>query len=449
MPERPATGSVSQRERSARELRLAAREVFQQALAQSTIQQAFARHVNYDRGVLQVGDDLFGLPAYDRVSVISVGKGAHTMAVAFVEQVGESMGGIVAGSTVSGAQLRGFRYFHGGHPLPNRESLAAGRAILRYLAHQPEQSLCIFLISGGGSACAEYPIDEAITLDDIVKTYEALVHSGAPIAEINAIRKHLSAIKGGRLAQAAEPAQQVSIMVSDVPDKALDSLSSGLTMPDSTTVEDCYRIAERHGLVEEFPPSVRELFEKKILDETPKADDPAFASSRWWPVLSNTSVLQAAAANAAVHGFAVEVDNSCDDWDYARAADHLLNKLRALRQGVSRACIVSGGEVTVKVKAKHGSGGRNSHFALYCAEKIAGENLAVLSASTDGVDGNSPASGAVVDGTTLERAHAQGLDAAAALAAFDSFPLFEKLGDAIVTGPTGNNVRDVRILLAW
>ena len=440
---------ASEPERGADEWRLCARRVFQEALAQSTIRQAFARHVNHDGGVLRVCDDLYAMAAYPRVSVVSIGKGAHSMAEALVEQAGASLGGIVAGSTDPVTQLRGFRYFRGSHPLPDGESLAAGRAILRYVEHQPPQALVIFLISGGGSACVEYPIDDAITLDDIVKTYQVLIHSGAPIAEINAIRKHLSGIKGGRLARAAAPAQQVSIMVSDVPDNALDSLSSGLTMPDSATVEDCYRIAERHGMVNQFPPAVRELFTKRMLEETPKSDDAAFARARWWPVLSNASVLQAAADRAAAQGFAVAVDTSCDDWDYAKAADHLLHRLRTLRQGGSRACIVSGGEVTVKVEAKHGVGGRNSHFALYCADKIAAENVTVLSAGTDGIDGNSAAAGAVADGTTLARAKTLGLNSAQALAGFDSFPFFDRLGDAIVTGPTGNNLRDLRVLLAW
>ncbi len=448
MPE-PGAGNVSEQERAARELRVVARDVFQQALAQSTIREAFARHVNYDRGALRICDDLYSLSSFERVAVISVGKGAHSMAEALVEQMGTGVSGIVAGSTEAPVQLHGFRYFHGGHPLPNQESLAAGRAILRHVGVGSSDALIIFLISGGGSACVEYPIDDAISLEDIVNTYEVLVHSGAPIAEINAIRKHLSAIKGGRLAQAAAPAQQVSIMVSDVPDKALDSLSSGLTMPDSSTAEDCYRIAARHEMTDAFPDSVRELFTKKILEETPKSDDPAFVRARWWPVLTNTSVLQMAAAEAAAQGFAVEVDNSCDDWDYAKAADYLLNRLRKLRAGVSRACIVSGGEVTVKVKGKPGVGGRNSHFALYCAEKIAGENITVLSAGSDGIDGNSSAAGAVADGTTLARVTAQGLSATKALAAFDSGVLFEKLGDAIVTGPTGNNLRDLRVLMAW
>ncbi len=447
MAERPA--SASEGERSAHEIRMILREVFQGALARSTIRQAFAHHVEYKHGTLRVCEDLYALASYDRVSVVAIGKGAHSMALALAERVGETQSGIIAGCTAPGPQLRGFRYFHGGHPLPNRESLAAGRAILHYAGLQPPQALVIFLISGGGSACVEYPIDQTITWEDVVKTYEVLVHSGGNIAEINAIRKHLSAIKGGRLALAARPAQQVSIMVSDVPDKALDALSSGLTMPDSTTVEDCYRIAAQYGMVEQFPPSVRELFRARLLQETPKPEAPAFAKSRWWPVLSNATLLRAAAAEIAAHQFAVEVDNSCDDWDYARAADHLLNRLRQLRQGVSRACIVSGGEVTVKVKAGHGKGGRNSQFALYCAERIAGENVSVLSVGSDGIDGNSPAAGAIADGATLQRASAAGLNAARALAGFDAFSFFERLGDAMVTGPTGNNLRDLRVLMAW
>ena len=147
-------------------------------------------------------------------------------------------------------------------------------------------------------------------------------------------------------------------------------------------------------------------------------------------------------------GFAVEVDNSCDDWDYQRAADYLLEHLRKLRQSVSRVCLISGGEVTVKV-TNGGVGGRNQHFALYCAQKIAGESITALSAGTDGIDGNSPAAGAVADGSTMERAKAAGIDPAAALSSFNAYPLFDKLGDAIITGPTGNNVRDLRIFLAF
>jgi hydroxypyruvate reductase len=218
-------------------------------------------------------------------------------------------------------------------------------------------------------------------------------------------------------------------------------------MPDSSTVEDCYRIAQAYNLLEKFPASVRELFDRHALEETPKKNDPAFARSRWWTVLSNEAAERAAAAAAAARGFAVEIDHSCDDWDYAKAADYLLDRIRRLQREVSRACIVSGGEVTIKVSGNAGVGGRNQHFALYCAQRIAAEKITVLSAGTDGIDGNSPAAGAVADGSTVERARMAGFDAAEYLQRFNSFPLFEKLGDAIQTGPTGNNVRDLRILL--
>jgi hydroxypyruvate reductase len=433
---------------AAQQMRATARDIFLQALGEASIARAFDQHVEFSRGVLRIADDLFDFDRYTRVQVIAVGKAAHTMLDALTARIGMLAQGIVAAPTAPPAQTIGFRYFLGGHPVPNDESARAAGAILRTLHAMDHRGLVIYLLSGGGSSVVEKAVDDDISLTDVIATYRTLVHSSAPIAEINAIRKHLSAVKGGRLAEAAAPAQQVSIMVSDVPEHALDALASGPTMPDSTTVEDCHRIAREQGLLAGFPDSVRELFEKRALEETPKKDHDAFHNARWWPILSNVAAQKAAAAEAARHGFAVEVDNSCDDWDHARAADYLLDKLRTLRQGVSRACLISGGEVTVKVDGG-GTGGRNQQFALYCTQKIAGENIAVLSAGTDGIDGNSPAAGAVADGTTLARAHAAGLDLAAALREFNAFPLFETLGDAIITGPTGNNVRDLRVLLAY
>ena len=370
------------------------------------------------------------------------------MVEALRAEVGASLEGIVASSVDPGSQIPGFRYFRGGHPTPNAESLQAATAILRAVEVQPASALVLFLISGGGSSIVETPIDDEISLDDLITTYRALVHSGAPIAEINAVRKHLSAVKGGRLAQAAFPAQQVSLFVSDVPDQTPDALASGPTMPDSTSAEDCYRIAEKYELLKQFPHSTRELFEKHALEETPKSDDPLFHKSRWWTILSNQSAIEEASAAAERSGFIVHVDNSCDDWDCEKAADYLLAKLRELRKQCSPVCLISGGEVTVKV-TNGGVGGRNQQFALACAPKISGENITVLSAGTDGVDGNSPAAGAMVDGSTIDRARGRGLEVNAALRKFDAYPLFNALGDAIETGPTGNNLRDLRILLAY
>src|SRR5205085_3750423 len=177
-----------------------------------------------------------------------------------------------------------------------------------------ENDLVVYLLSGGGSSVVEAPLDVEISFDDLVATYRALVHSGGTIAEINAIRKHLSAVKGGRLARAADPAQQVSIMISDVPENALDSLASGPTMPDSSSENDCYTIAKKYQLTKQFPAVVREIFEKEQLEETPKAGDAAFVRARWWPVLSSAAAEKAAAEAASRTGFAVEIDHSCDDW---------------------------------------------------------------------------------------------------------------------------------------
>src|SRR5579862_5517354 len=435
------------------QMRETSRKIFRHALNQASISSAFARHVQCERGVLRICEDLYDLHSYSRVLVISIGKAGHTMADALTTQFGEpflenSLAGIVATSVEAATQIRGFRYFHGGHPFPNAESIQAAGAILKALDAQNADSLVIFLISGGGSSIVEKPIDDEISLQDLVSTYRALVHSGAPIAEINAVRKHLSAVKGGRLARAAFPAQQISLLVSDVPDDTPDALASGPTMPDSTSVEECYRIAEKHQLLVNLPNSIGELFERHALEETPKSDDQAFYRSRFWTILSNGKALEHAREAAEQAGFAVYIDNSCDDWGYNVAADHLLKRLRELRQRSPRVCLLSGGEVTVKV-TNGGIGGRNQQFALACATKTEGESITVLSAGTDGIDGNSLVAGAVVDGSTLARARARGLDADAALRTFDAYSLFRDLGDTVETGPTGNNLRDLRVLLAY
>ena len=430
-------------------MRHRAQEIFDHALGECSIPKAFSRCVKFDSGQLQVDKYGYDLRAFQSAVIVSIGKAGHSMANALSQVAAAEIGGIIACPNAPESPVKGFRYFYGGHPLPNQDSLRAGTAILELLQALPPQSLVLFLISGGASAIAEKPIGADLTLSDVIETNRALVLSGAPIAQINAIRKHLSAIKGGRMAKAAAPATQMSLLVSDVPDHAIDALASGPTMADSSTVADCYAISRQFNLVSKFPQRVRSIFENRQLSETPKPDDPAFANSRFITVSSNRNAVEAATIQARKLGFAVEVDNSCDDWDYARTGDYLLARLKGLRQTSSTACLISGGEVTVTVGNKSGVGGRNQQFALYCAEKISGEPITVLSAGTDGVDGNSPAAGAVVDGTTVARARRRGLDVASALCRFDAFPLLDTIGDATVIGPTGNNVRDLRILLAY
>lgn len=325
-------------------MRELAREIFTRTLAQIELPGILRQKLEYSRGVLRICEDLHDLSSYSRVVAISMGKAAYPMVEFLASLTGPALSGIVVSAHPPQRQVHGFRYFQGGHPLPNAESTRAAEAILRMLNTLDEHALVIYLISGGASAMVEKPLDAEVPLDDLVATYGALVLSGAPIREINTIRKHLSATKGGRMAQAAYPAQQISVLVSDVPENALDALASGPTMPDPSTTAECYEIAERYELMPSLPASVRGLFEERALEETPKKDEPAFVRSRWWTVLSSMTAARAAAALAGQHGFAVEIENDCDDWDYERAAEHLLDKLRNIQKGVSRACIISAGE---------------------------------------------------------------------------------------------------------
>ncbi len=427
-------------------LKQIARDIFLSTLQECTVESAFARHVSFEGSVLQIGGGRYDLDRYSQVLTIAIGKAAHSMSESLCARIGDRAQGIIAAPHAAPRPLPGFEYYVGGHPLPNAASRKAGNKILQRLQSLDARSIVIYLISGGASAVVESPIDERITLADVTATYRALLHSGAPIAEMNAIRKHLSSTKGGRMAQAASPAAQVSLLVSDVPESALDALASGPTMPDSTTSDDCYEIARRYSLDGMLPKRVRQLFSDHGLRETPKRDDPAFSNAQWLTLLSSETAQAIAAKHAVAAGFTVSIDNDCDDWDYTDAAEHLLKSLGGLRNRSPRACIVSGGEVTVRIPAAAGSGGRNQQFALYSAEKIAGENSAVLSAGTDGIDGNSTAAGAVVDGTTWQRAGDEA--ARLALLHFDSAPLLRSLGESIETGPTGNNLRDLRILLS-
>lgn len=445
----PDTQRASSSAESASKMRRIARSIYDHALAECSIARAFARHVSYSDSVLSLRDDSYDLSALPYLTVVSIGKAGHTMSKALSQIVTVPVRGIVSCPMQPSAPVSHLQYFVGGHPLPNEDSLRAGSQILELLSNSNENDLVLFLISGGASAIAESPFLQHLTLSDIIATYRVLVHSGAPIAEINAIRKHLSAIKGGRMAQAACPAQQHSLLVSDVPDNSLDALASGPTMPDSTTINDCYAIAERYTMLERFPASVRQAFAQGRLAETPKPHDPVFANSRFTTLLSNTTAVAAAAERAIELGFEVEIDNRCDDWDYAIAADYLLHRLRTLHRQSTRTCLISGGEVTVKVGTTSGTGGRNQQFALYCATRIVEESITVLSAGTDGIDGNSGAAGALVDGASVSRINQSGENAQRVLTEFNTNPVLERIGDAIITGPTGNNVRDLRILLAY
>jgi glycerate 2-kinase len=324
------------------------------------------------------------------------------------------------------------------------------------MKHANKDTFVFFLISGGGSAMMELPRDPKISLDDTIAFHETLVASGASITEINTVRKYFSAVKGGRLALAAPDATKLSLLLADVPLKDLGAVASSPTLPDHSTPEECLEVLRRFHLLERFPHSVREYFEGLHLGSSSEhranpESERAFANAQFDVLLSNHDFVNAARDHAHLLGYKVIIDNGCDDWDYRDASAYLLKRFYELRREFPRLCLLSSGEVTVTIDGPSGCGGRNQQFALATAFDLAQHEralMAVLSAGSDGIDGNSPAAGAIADPTTVRRARDYGFDPQVTLARFDTCPLFTALGDTIVTGPTGNNLRDLRVLLS-
>jgi hydroxypyruvate reductase len=341
------------------------------------------------------------------------------------------------------------RYFAGGHPLPNEGSWQAGESILALLRSCTESTLVFFLLSGGGSALVELPLDPAWTLEDLQDVHRALVTCGAPIDAMNTVRKHLSAVKAGRLAVNAGSAQKITLAVTDVPVGKESALASGPTLPDPTRIADVAHVLAEYDLRKHFPPAVLRWLNDGKMPETPKAGDPAFTNAHFLLLLGMDDLFHAAHRAVEAHGYVSCCDNSTDDWPVEKAVDSLLAQLRDWQRenGGQRVAIMADGEVSSPVTGA-GLGGRNSTFVLACVERIAGRNITVLSAGTDGIDGNSPAAGAIADGQTLARAKAAGLHPAAYFRQSDAYSFFNQLGDALVTGATGNNLRDLRVFLA-
>jgi len=429
-----------------------AKQIFRDTLAGIDIPATLARKLDRQGSVIQAGGASLDLRSGIRkIVAISMGKAAFALAEGLTAVLAPDflIHGILAGPTSPPRALDGWKIFVSGHPVPNEESFRAGRAILESLRGCDGETLIFFLLSGGGSSLVELPLDQNISLDDFVKMHHALVTCGAPIDEINAIRKHVSAVKGGRFAAAAPRAMKLTFGVTDVPEGQETALASGPTLPDPTTVADAERIARKYNLLEAMPASLRAKFERGGLQETPKAGDAIFSRANFELLLGRRDLFHHAHVASEAAGFFTVCDNSTDGWPVERAARHLLAQLDSIarsRPGRPIA-LIADGEVSSPVTGK-GTGGRNSAFVLACVEKIAGREITVLSAGTDGIDGNSPAAGAVADGTTAERARIAKIGPQDFYRRSDAFTFFDHLGDTVMTGPTGNNLRDLRILLA-
>lgn len=497
MPD-PEDPSDPENLRGLEDLRRDAREIFADVLDAVDARRAVLGALAVEGTRLRVCGEEFDLRALDVYSV-ALGKAAAAMASALDERLGERLvGGVVSAPPSSRRLSRRWLVFDGGHPLPDESSFEAARAAFALLREaDAPSSLVVFLVSGGGSAMVEWPRDPRVTLEDLRAANRVLVSCGAAIEEVNAVRRALSAVKGGGLSRLAPRAAQVTLIVSDVAAGRDYDVASGPTLAPPGDAQAAREVVARHGLDSKLPASVLKALEAfaeadgrtarpASSNDTPRVESsndspraaPAGATAEAAPqaparshyvLLDNARACRAAAESARARGYAVETARDICDQPVAEGAAALVSRLAELRgrafgRGV---CLISGGEFACPVRGA-GRGGRSTETALRCAFELErmGEGVfefegmgdvvaagprpraVALCAGTDGVDGNSPSAGALADHTTLSRARARGLDAAKSLDESDSYTLFERLGDALVTGPTGTNVRDVRILLA-
>jgi len=379
------------------------------------------------------------------------------MAVGFNEVAGKWIkGGVVSGviSKLDRSEIplldSRWKIFEGGHPLPNEESLAAARACLDLLeAADSESALVIFLISGGGSAMMELPRDPEISLSDLRSLNQVLVTSGAAIAEVNSVRRAVSEVKGGGLALRARHTTQISLIISDTAAGDLTSVASGPSLLPAREIPGAMSVIEKYNLNSLLPAAILRTLENHNSEYSKSSLD-----SRAYVLLDNDYMLRQAAEIARKMGFIVEIDDSADDSFISEGCERLLSRFVDFRKSATAnrpVCFISGGEFGCTVKG-NGIGGRNLEtvlrLALLVHEKDLLSEYAILSAGTDGIDGNSPAAGAVTDQTLFERAFSRQMNPLEYLETSDSFSFFNELGDAIITGPTGTNVRDIRLLIA-
>ena len=434
------------------QLRLAVREIFDGALRAVDPFAAMHAAVRTDTSSLNI--DVLSIDVRDRkIYSIAIGKAAVRMAAGLDEILDERL---ISGVITSSAPLFNqtklssrWQQFHGGHPQPNEQSLAAAQASFDLLNRaNNERALLIFLVSGGGSAMIEWPINQEISLADLRTVNKVLVNCGASISEINSVRRAFSAVKGGRLAERAPNSDQITLIVSDVPEGEERNVASGPTVAPPPDTPDPRQVIARYDLHSKLPVTIVQAI------ETPQPINFTTSAMReHFVLLSNADALKAAADAARQRGFITEIAPDISDQPIERGCDLLTNRLEALcakhrrRDGV--VCVISGGEFACPVRAD-GIGGRNLETALRLARSInlSSPETVALCAGTDGIDGNSPAAGAIVDSTTMDRANKIGLDAEDFLQRSDSYSYFVALGDVVATGATGTNVRDIRILVA-
>jgi hydroxypyruvate reductase len=438
-------------------LRRDAVAIFKAGLDAADAGKAIHAHFSLTERELKAGKVRLPLKAFDRIFLLAVGKAAPQMCREVERILGKRLlsGGL--GLTKHGHAKAGPRLIEiteAGHPIPDEAGAKASEAARELLRGLNARDLLIVALSGGASALLSAPA-EPVTLAAKQKTTDLLLRAGADIFELNAVRKHLSFLKGGQLAALAHPATIVSLLLSDVIGDPIDVIGSGPTAPDLSTFADAVAVLNKFGLLERVPASVRDMLQRGVngeLPETPKPGDPLFQNVHNIVVGSNSLALAATARKAKLLGYKPLVLSSTIEGETREVARVHASILREVVTSGQPArpplCILSGGETTVTVRGK-GKGGRNQEFALATAAAIAGlPNVAALSVGTDGTDGPTDAAGAIATGETVARANALGLNPSDHLLRKDAYPFFDALGDLLKTGPTGTNVMDINILLA-
>ncbi|WP_295912746.1 glycerate kinase [uncultured Bartonella sp.] len=387
-----------------------------------------------------------------RTIVVGAGKGSAQMALALEKLWAKAGYGKLEGVVVTcygcRVELRSIEVLEASHPLPDENGLKAAKKLVKLVQGLSPDDLVIALICGGGSALLPLPL-EPLTLEDEIAINEALLKSGAPIGAMNAIRKHLSQIKGGRLAYYAAPARVVSFIVSDIPGDIASQVASGPTVADWSTREDALKLVKQYHI--DLPPKAVSLLNSPAAD-APKPDNPAFDKNAAYIVASAATSLEAASAHARKAGWnAVILSDSIEGEArdialmHAAMAREIALKNRPFEKPV---VMLSGGETSVTIGGEHGKGGRNSEFLLSFSIAIEGESsITALAADTDGRDGSEDNAGAFCDGNSCSRLKQQGLDPATFLVRHDAWTAFDMLDDLLVTGPTGTNVNDFRAIL--
>ncbi|ACL02649.1 Hydroxypyruvate reductase [Desulfatibacillum aliphaticivorans] len=435
-------------------LREHAMEIFRAGLAAADPEQAVLKALHLSQsGVLSVGDRKISLAGYDRVFVVGAGKAACPMARALEKTLPHITEGQIVTKYGHVMPLDFVKIVEGGHPVPDANGMLGARAIIGLLEGLTERDLVFCVISGGGSALLPLPA-KGLTLAQKQEATSALLACGAPIQEMNAIRKHLSAVKGGQLVRIAHPATMISLVLSDVIGDDLDIIASGPTTPDPDTFQRCLEIIDRHQMCLNFPAEVMGHLERGAagdLPETPKPGDPMFNHAHTLIVGSSRQSLLQARDKAKGLGYNTMILSSLIDGeaqDVAKVHVGIAKEILATGNPLQRpACVLSGGETTVTIKGK-GKGGRNMEFALAAAIAIQGvEGALLFSAGTDGTDGPTDAAGAYCDGGTCSRAEAMGLDPHDYLLRNDSYNFFKKTEELVITGPTMTNVMDLRLIL--